>query len=80
VLEAREEAWHHQPYAVDVTVARLSTVWLVPVEEAQPEVIQGTAQETSPPVSAEVIADSMAEAASDAEAELATPSTKGAPS
>ena len=36
VVEAREEAWHQQPYAADVTVPRLSTVWLVPLDEPQP--------------------------------------------
>jgi 1,4-alpha-glucan branching enzyme len=33
VVEAREETWHQQPYAVDLTIPRLSTVWLVPVDE-----------------------------------------------
>ncbi len=33
VIEAQEGGWHGQPYAVDVTVPRLSTVWLVPLDE-----------------------------------------------
>ncbi|GAB3876881.1 1,4-alpha-glucan branching protein GlgB [Terrabacter terrigena] len=36
VVEAREEQWHHQPYAADLTVPRLSTVWLVPLDEPGP--------------------------------------------
>jgi 1,4-alpha-glucan branching enzyme len=33
VVEAREEEWHQQPYAADLTIPKLSTVWLVPVDE-----------------------------------------------
>jgi len=40
VVESREEAWHEQPYAADVTVPRLSTVWLVPVDEPSPQTIR----------------------------------------
>ncbi len=30
VIEADDEGWDEQPYAANVTVARLSTVWLIP--------------------------------------------------
>jgi 1,4-alpha-glucan branching enzyme len=42
VVEARAEAWHDQPYAVDLTVPRLSTVWLVPVDEPEVPSIAAT--------------------------------------
>ncbi len=42
VVEAREESWHDQPYAVDLTVARLSTVWLVPLDEPQAPMVAVT--------------------------------------
>ncbi|MEO7000121.1 MAG: alpha amylase C-terminal domain-containing protein, partial [Terracoccus sp.] len=34
VLTARQESWHHQPYCLDITVPRFSSVWVVPVDEA----------------------------------------------
>ncbi len=36
VLHAEWQSWDHQPYAVNVTVPALSTVWLVPEEGAVP--------------------------------------------
>ena len=30
VIDADDEGWDGQPYAVNVTVPRLSTVWLIP--------------------------------------------------
>ncbi|MFM6852056.1 MAG: alpha amylase C-terminal domain-containing protein, partial [Terrabacter sp.] len=50
VVEARQESWHQQPYAADVTVPRLSTVWLVPVDEPVPaaaDTIQGAVSDSS---------------------------------
>jgi 1,4-alpha-glucan branching enzyme len=43
VVEAREETWHQQPYAVDLTIPRLSTVWLVPVDEPTPPALAADA-------------------------------------
>ena len=42
VVEARAESWHDQPYAVDLTVPRLSTVWLVPVDEPEAPAVAAT--------------------------------------
>ena len=50
VVEAREESWHDQPYAVDLTVPRLSTVWLVPVDEPQASRIAVTSDASEPAV------------------------------
>jgi 1,4-alpha-glucan branching enzyme len=53
VLDAREETWHGQPYAADLTVPRLSTVWLVPLDEpasADSTAPATTADPTSPTV------------------------------
>ena len=59
VLEAQEGGWHGQPYAADVTVPRLSTVWLVPLDE---------------PVTAEGAEESTASATPGTAAESAAPS------
>ncbi|WP_051510318.1 1,4-alpha-glucan branching protein GlgB [Intrasporangium oryzae] len=52
VIEAQEGGWDGQPYAADLTVPRLSAVWLVPVDEpvAEPvaEPIAEPAPESSP--------------------------------
>jgi 1,4-alpha-glucan branching enzyme len=50
VLEAHATPWQGQPWAIDVTVPRLSTVWLVPVSSPQssPAATNDTRGESSP--------------------------------
>ena len=37
VLTADETPWDNQPYAVDLIVPALSTIWLVPFDESTPK-------------------------------------------
>ncbi|HET7399197.1 MAG TPA: 1,4-alpha-glucan branching protein GlgB [Intrasporangium sp.] len=64
VLEAADIPWNGQPWSVSVTVARLSTVWLVPVPEPD---------ETVAAVESEVIEGQLADEEAMAQAHEAAP-------
>ncbi len=69
VVEAQEGGWHGQPYVVEVTVPRLSTVWLAPLDEpaelGQPvQPVEPGEPDTAPePDSSQATSDSTAAAA-----------------